>query len=91
MKKTKSLTILFTLALTACASDYDFANVEIGDNKSEVVAIMGEPASIETVQLPLGIQSEHLTWKNKFKGKVYQADFVLGKVVDKQINSESIF
>ena len=52
---------------------------------------MGEPASIETVQLPLGIQSEHLTWKNKFKGKVYQADFVLGKVVDKQINSESIF
>jgi hypothetical protein len=91
MKKMKLLTALFALALTACASDYDFANVEIGDNKSEVVTIMGEPASIETVQLPLGIQSEHLIWRNRFKGKVYQADFILGKVVDKQISGESIF
>jgi hypothetical protein len=91
MKKINTLVTLFALTLTACASDYDFANVEIGENKTEVVAIMGEPASIETVQLPLGIQSEHLTWKNRLKGKIYQADFVLGKVVEKQVSGESIF
>ena len=91
MKKIKSFIVIFSLGLTACASDYDFANIEIGDNKTEVVAIMGEPASIEIKQLPLGIQAEHLTWRNRLKGKVYQADFILGKVVEKQISGESIF
>jgi hypothetical protein len=91
MKDIKSIAILLAFALTACANDYDFANIEIGDNKTEVVAIMGEPASIEIMQLPLGIQSEHLTWRNRLKGKVYQADFILGKLVDKQISGESIF
>jgi hypothetical protein len=88
MKKTNYLTVLIALLLTACANDYDFANVDIGDNESEVLAIMGRPTSSENVQLPLGFQTERLTWENRFKGRVYKADFALGKVIDKRIETK---
>lgn len=88
MKAKKYLTVLFALTLTACADDYDFANVDIGDNKSEVLAIMGNPSTTENIQLPLGFQTERLTWENRFKGRVYKADFVIGKVIDKHIESK---
>jgi len=88
MKTKKYLTIVFALMITACTDDYDFAIVDIGDNKSEVIAIMGNPSTSENIQLPLGFKTERLTWENKFKGRVYKADFVLGKVIDKHIESQ---
>jgi len=85
MKAKTILTVVVALLLTACVDDYDFANVDVGDNKKNVLAIMGNPSSSENVQLPFGIQTERLTWKNKFNRSVYKADFVLGKVIDKHI------
>lgn len=83
MKEKIILTVIVALLLTACVDDYDFANVDVGDNKNNVLAIMGNPSSSENIQLPFGIQTERLTWKNKFNSSVYKVDFVLGKVIYK--------
>lgn len=77
--------LLLSIFLTACADDYDFANVDMGDSKSDVLAIMGEPVHSESLQLPLGVQTERLTWENKASDSIYKADFFLGKVIDKNI------
>ena len=53
------LILLLTFILTACANDYDFADIEMGDSQSDVIAIMGEPNKIETVQIPLGIMAKN--------------------------------
>lgn len=85
------LIFLLTFILTACTNDYNFSYIEIGDSQSDVIAIMGEPNKIETVEIPLGIMAERLTWKNKLTGAVYQADFLVGKLVDKQIQKRKVF
>lgn len=89
--KTWASTILLCLSLTACADDCAFSNLTIGSSKQEAVAIMGDPAASEMVMLPLGVQAERLTWENWPKSKVYKADFVFNKVLDKRIESKRFF
>lgn len=87
--------LLTVLALTACdnqtkamvskVNDENWAVVGIGQEKTVALHLLGEPDYSEQITLPLGVETERLTWKSYFPSrKRYQLDVVMNRVVAKQ-------
>jgi hypothetical protein len=89
-----ALVLLSLLAVTACDDNGNVAISKVNDNNWEIVGIgqdkavalhlLGKPDYTEQLTLPLGIETERLTWKSYFPNrKLYQLDLALNRVVAK--------
>lgn len=74
------------LSLGACNAMDDLADkfekVSIGDTRAAVIQTMGQPASANTLEVPL-VRLDSITWKAPMSGKVYLVLLTLDHVVAK--------
>lgn len=74
------------LLVTACSQIDPFADkfqqVGLGDSRSRVVAVMGRPESVNSVEIPL-IKAEQMAWRAPMKGRVYIILIVMDHVAAK--------
>jgi hypothetical protein len=80
----KGLLLSLLLLLVGCNQECTWALIEIGQQRSEVISVMGEPNQSQKIRLPLGVDAERLIWKNLLATHIYQVDLVLNRVIDKQ-------
>lgn len=68
----KRSALLPLLVLAACNALDPYVNnfdrVEVGDTRNEVIAVLGEPASTNRIEVPL-IRLESLAWKSPANGR----------------------
>lgn len=70
----RSLLAAIILLVTACAG-YDpyatkYPQVALGDSRTRVIDVMGQPDSINSVEVPL-LKAEQLAWRAPNRGRVY--------------------
>lgn len=75
-------------ALIACNS-FDlyaekFDTISIGNSSASVIAILGTPDSIDSIEGPL-IKFEQMAWRSRISGRVYTIVTVLDRVAGKTI------
>jgi hypothetical protein len=73
-----------TLLLATACSQIDpladkFQQVRIGDSRARVVAVMGPPDSVNTVEVLL-IKAEQIIWRAQIKGRAYIVLIVMDKI-----------
>jgi hypothetical protein len=75
-------------ALSACSA-FDlygekFKTIAIGNSTVSVIATLGEPDFISSIEWPL-IKIEQLAWRSRISGRVYTVVTVLDRVAGKTI------
>lgn len=63
------------LLLAAACGQFDpyamkFPQIGIGDNRARVIELMGQPDSVNSVEVPL-LKVEQLAWRAPGKGRIY--------------------
>lgn len=82
----KAIVVITFLLVTAC-SQFDphadtFQQIGLGDSRARVVAVMGRPESVNSVEIPL-IKAEQMAWRAPMKGRVYIILIVMDHVAAK--------
>ena len=77
---------LALLFLTAC-SQLDpyaakFPQLAIGDDRTRVIGVMGQPDSVNSVEVPL-LTAEQLVWRAPGRGRVYVVTVIMDRAVAK--------
>lgn len=76
------------VALSACSAFDSYAEkfktIAIGSSTVGVIATLGEPDSIASIEWPL-IKIEQLAWRSHISGRVYTVVTVLDRVAGKTI------
>lgn len=63
-----------------------FNAIAIGDSRASVIATLGEPDSLASIEGPLVIKFEQLAWRSRlWSGRVYTIVTVLDRVAGKTI------
>lgn len=74
------------LLVTACVGHDPYATkypqVALGDNRTRVIDVMGQPDSINSVEVPL-LKAEQLAWRAPNKGRVYLVLMVMDRATAK--------
>lgn len=74
------------LLVTACAGRdpyaTKYAQVALGDNRTRVIDVMGQPDSIDSVEVPW-LKAEQLAWRAPYKGRVYLVLMVMDRATAK--------
>ncbi len=91
MKKTLA-GLLVVLSMTACNQTVELdkyakpfqLQVSIGDHRSQVILAMGQPDSVQSLEVPL-VKMETMTWKSYAGGHVYIVHVAMGRVVAKTV------
>lgn len=67
------------------AKDDKWQYVSIGQSRDNVVFLMGQPSSENSINL-LGIDLNQLEWRSDLYSKTYQVNIAFDKVISKQFN-----
>ncbi len=81
-----SVLALAFLLLPACSQLDPYAakypQVGIGDDRARVISLMGQPDSVNSVEVPL-LKAEQLVWRAPGKGRLYIVTVVMDRTVAK--------
>lgn len=61
-----------------------FDQIAIGEARTKAVEVLGEPASVNSIEVPL-VKIEQLAWRAPFGSRVYIVHTALGYVVSKSV------
>jgi hypothetical protein len=61
-----------------------FNAISIGDSRESVIAALGEPDSLASIEMPI-MKLEQMAWHSSSSGRVYTVFSVLDRVVGKTI------
>lgn len=86
MKATRCIALF--LFLTAC-NFFDpyaekFAQLQVGDSRERVQALMGPPTTISSIEIPF-FRLDHLTWNSAANSRRYVVHLFANKVISKVI------
>jgi len=77
---------LALLFLTACSQLDPYAakypQLAIGDDRARVIGVMGQPDSVNSVEVPL-LKAEQLVWRAPGRGRVYVVTVIMDRAVAK--------
>lgn len=59
-----------------------YPQVGIGDDRARVISLMGQPDSVNSVEVPL-LKAEQLVWRAPGKGRVYVVTVIMDHAVAK--------
>ena len=86
IKKTLAAVTIF--AVTACNSLDPYVEawplIAIADTRSRAIEIMGEPSSVNGLEIPL-VRVEQLAWKSPANQRVYMITIILDRVAAKTV------
>jgi hypothetical protein len=80
------LLLMALLLVTACgrSDPYStkFPQVGLGDDRARVIALMGPPASVNSMEVPF-LKAEQLVWRAPGSGRIYTVIVSLDRTVSK--------
>lgn len=85
----KKLVAATIFTVTACNSLDPYVEqwplVKIADTRSQAIAVMGSPSSVNSIEIPL-VQVEQLSWKSPANQRVYIITIVMDRVAAKSVH-----
>jgi hypothetical protein len=59
-----------------------YPQVGIGDDRARVISLMGQPDSVNSVEVPL-LKADQLIWRAPGRGRVYVVTVIMDRAVAK--------